>query len=365
MFGRIKKYPKVAVFTVVSTIVIIGFFVAKPFKKTEKIVYSFEKVDKGDVVKTVSTSGKLEIQGSYYIHSEISGVVTEVNVEINQKVKEGDLLAYIDSPSTVEDFERYKDTYKFAEIDMRDARELYRTKEELYREELISKKELDDAKLAYERAFSNYKQIQQNYSYKSKSVESRYVKSPIDGIVLVKKIALRDTVGSGNLLFEIVPSLDTMRLIVNVDESDVGYVKPGMNVDFTVSAYPDEVFRGIIDQLNMTPVLIDGITMYQTVVNCTNSESKLRPGMNATATIKSGHVKNVLRVPNQAFYTTPVGVEVEDKAKVVWKRKGIANDQFDKIPLELGLVGDSYAEVKSGELLENDEILVGITRERK
>jgi len=361
---KVKKNLRLIIASVVLALVVLVFFVIKPFKKGEKITYTYAKADVGDVTKTVSTSGKLELIESYLISSVITGIITEVNVQLNQRVEQNQQLAFIDSPETLQAFEDYKETYRFAQLDLKDLRDVYRTKQELLRDNLISRKEYDDAKLAYERAEFNFKTTQLQYDTNKANVELRYVRAPVSGIVLQNNAVMRQAVAVGTVLFEIVPSLDTMRLLINIDESDVGHIKPGMLVNFTVSAYPDQTFEGTIDQVKMTPTQVDGITMYQTIVICKNRDNMLRPGMNAEATVFSSEVKKVLRVPNQAFFIVPEGEKLKDKEVVVWLKSGVGGKSFKKVPVETGLEGDSHTVILSGKLKSGDEVLVSVSREK-
>lgn len=330
-------------------------------------VYSYEKAEKGNISKTVSVSGSLDLFERVFVHSAIAGSVTKINTDYNEKITKDQLLLEIYSEEIVESFEKYADTYRFKQVDLANSRDLYETKKELFAEELISERELSDAKIAYQRMQSSFEEVKKEYERRKELLDSRKIYAPTSGIIINRGVDINQAVAAGTLLFEIAPTLEKMNLTINIDESDIGIVEKGQKVSFKVSAYPDEEFSGNIKEIRMSPKNINGITMYESLVICENREEKLKPGMSATATIHIGSRQNVLRVPNQAFLVIPPDSEEQEKTGV-WVKKSIsvANEMPVKfIEVEAGLRGDSYTEVVAGEIKKSDEVLISVIKEKK
>ena len=226
---------------------------------------------------------------------------------------------------------------------------------------MITQKEMDAAERGYKRVQMNYSQAKTNYSVAVENQRNRWVYAPVSGIIVKRLIERNNPVAPATELFYIADNLKKMQLIINVDESDVGFVKNGQQVEFTVSAFPDKTFRGKIDQLRMTPVTKNGIVTYESLVVCDNSELLLRPGMTATAMLVVDSRKNVLRVQTQALSVAPIDIEAEEGKRYLWKKvRATAKDiPVKRYEVRIGLVGDNYAEViASPDIQEGDKILI-------
>jgi HlyD family secretion protein len=151
-----------------------------------------------------------------------------------------------------------------------------------------------------------------------------------------------------------------MKLVISVDESDIGKIKKGQHVTFTVSAYPERTFSGTIKQVRMNPVPKGGVVTYQSTVICDNSDLLLKPGMTATVIIEIEKKDNVLHVPNQAFMVSPVPIDVNDRQKYVWKKteKLLSGLPVERIPISTGLQGDKNTEIIGKKLKIGEKILI-------
>jgi HlyD family secretion protein len=351
---------------VIIAIVVVFFQINK---KDQVYIYEFAKTEKGEVAKTVSVSGDLDLFERVFVRSEIGGEITEVHTDYNEEVNEDDLLVEIYSEDIIESFESYVDTYRFKQVDLQNSRDLYQTKQDLFSQELISERELSDAKVAYQRMLSSFKDVEKEYLRKKELLDSRMVYSPVSGTVINKNVEPNQVIGGGHVLFEIATTLEKLKLTINIDESDIGLIKKDQKVSFRVSAYPDEEFFGTIREIRMNPHKIDGVTVYKSLVICENRDNMLKPGMSATATIHIGNRLNVLRVPNQSLVVIPPDVDLEELEKsektVVWKKKDLVVDgiPYEKVEIDTGLVGDSYTEITSTNIKESEEILISIIRE--
>ncbi len=356
-----KKY---VIYSITAIIVAFSFFMVRGCGKKSVVSYTYADVSFGSVEKTISVSGKLELFDIYTVVSKIGGFVGKVNVSFNEVVKKNQVLSEIDSVDTDEAFEAYKDTYKFAKIDVINTKEMLKTKELLFDEKLISQFEINAAKLQYDKVVSTYTMVQKEYKKRLDNVEYKKILSPTAGIVIQSWATERLPVGPGTQLFLITPSLEKMKLIINIDESDIGFVKIGQEVLFSVSAYPEKEFKGNIEEIRMNPILRDGIVAYESLVVCKNENSLLRPGMTASATVNIAKKDNVLKIPNQAYVVSPLDIQIKRGQRFVWKKKlvSVGDLPMEKIEVKLGLIGDTYSEVIEGKIEDGDEVLISITK---
>jgi multidrug efflux pump subunit AcrA (membrane-fusion protein) len=192
------------------------------------------------------------------------------------------------------------------------------------------------------------------------------MRAPVSGIILSRHIEENVNIGNGSLVFIIAPDLKKMRLIISIDEADIGGVKNNQKVTFSVSAFPSKTFNGKVKQVRMDPKQSGGVVTYDALVDCSNEELLLKPGMTATASVLISRKENVLRILNQSFLVTPKKISYPPGKKFVWIRDRIS---LDPIPMKMkeiktGLVGDMYTEVLDT-LPVDSEILIRIDEKDK
>lgn len=359
MFKLNKKTVFILIVIIISA---ASFALFRSCSNNSPVAYEYDKVDSGTVEKTVSVSGKLGLYDQVIVRSAISGEISGVYSDFNARVKKGQLLLKIDSPAVDEAFRTYADTYRIAQMELESFRQKYKVTQQLYKEKLASKTELENARLAYQQKLANFRNVKNIYQERKENVKNKNMYSPISGIVIQKWVEEPMPVRAGTKMFLIAPTLKKMKLIINIDEADIGTVKTGQNVTFTVTAYPDKIFTGVIEQVRLNPVNNGGVVTYESVVICDNPEELLRPGMTATATVNVSKKENVLRVPNQALIVAPKEKQIKPGQKFVWVFDSSINDviPMKRVEVKIGLVGDYYTEIIYGPLKENDQILVGI-----
>lgn len=329
-------------------------------------VYRYEPVSRGEIKKTVSVSGKIEVLNSYFVLSKMDGIVNRVYVDFNDRVKKGQLLATMDSSEIDRKILKVEAEQERMELELLAAKNELNAKKELLLDNLISKKAVELAELNYMKAESQLNQVRLEHKIIKKSLSNTRITSPSSGIVISREIEANVPVNQNKVLFIIAEDLKEMRLILHVDESDIGFIKKGQEVKFTVSAFPEKIFKGAITQVRLNPVTrSDGqIVSYQSLVTCDNSELLLKPGMTATATVIVYNKQNALRAPNEAFIVSPVEIEEETGKKYLWKKKPLSIDTMplERVEVETGVMGDYFTEIISGDIKEGDEILVSIEK---
>ncbi len=353
---------RVYIIGTVLGVLFLVYLMARGCGNDEELVYDYESIAKGRVKKTISVTGTLEVLNSYTVASKISGMVTQVLVDFNQRVGKGQLLATIDSSEIDQNLLKMSAKLEIAKLELQSAKQDLAGKKNLFKDNLISKKEMERAELQYKQILSQHKQILIDYNIAVKNKSNSRVTSPTTGIVVSREIDPYMMVSEKKVLFVVAESLKKMRLIISVDETDIGFIKNGQKVSFTVSAYPEDTFTGTIDQVRFNPITKGEVVTYESVVLCDNSELLLKPGMTATATIEVANKDGVLRVPNQALIVSPVEVKEMSMGKYVWVKEDLSLGKLPvrRVKIETGIMGDHYAEVLSGKIKEGDDVLIGV-----
>jgi len=342
-------------------IILALVFSLKACGKSSKYNYEFQKASVGPVQKTISATGVLEVDGVRPVLCKLNGIMENVKVVPEQKIKKGQLLATIDTSEIDQKLLRLATKLESSQLQLISERKLYQGKKNMYKENLISKKGLEQAELSYKTSINHHKLNRIDYNQCLRQKRNARILAPINGVVLSVKTTVNSPVRVNHTIFVIAPDLAKMLLKINIDESDIGNVKKNQAVTFNVSAYPVQKFKGVIKLVSINPIKSGGLVTYQSEVECDNSEFLLKPGMTATSTIIVAQKKKALRVPNQAFIVSPDYAEYRADGKYLWKKsKKIIN----KLPLkqfkvETGLAGDMFTEIVKN-VKKGDEILVKI-----
>lgn len=301
------------------------FFIMKKSSSNSTVTYNTQEIKKGDLQVTVLATGNLEPTNSVDIGIEVSGTIKEIYVDFNDEVKVGQVLAKLDTTKLKSQVDSSKASLAIAKANLKETEVTVKNKKLTYDRTLKmfkqskgkypSQNDLDDSRFSYEAALaaydSNKAQVEQaNFDLKTSedNLEKAVVKSSIDGIVLDRAVEVGQTVAasmSTPTLFTLAKDLTKMQLIVSIDEADVANIKEGLDVLFTVDAYPNETFKGRIKQVRLNPIEESGVITYETVVSVENERLLLRPGMTASAKIITKELKDKLLVPNAALRYTP------------------------------------------------------------
>ncbi|MDA1093963.1 MAG: efflux RND transporter periplasmic adaptor subunit [Acidobacteria bacterium] len=295
------------------------------FTKTEFVPdVSTVALVRGDVVDTVGATGALEAVTTVQVGSQVSGIIEELNADFNSIVRAGDVIARLE-PSLFEtqveqgraNLARSEADVERLQVTLEDAEAQLKRSEDLSARQLISNIELEAAQVAVRSVAAQLKSAQAGVIQSRAALNQNEVNlghtvitAPIDGIVLARQVDAGQTVAAGMSapeLFIIAEDLTKMQVIANIDESDVGRIRRGQPVTFTVDAYPAEEFEGTVSQIRLEPVVVQNVVTYATVIDVPNNDLKLKPGMTATVTLEIARRENVLRVPNSAlrFRATP------------------------------------------------------------
>jgi len=314
-----KKILVVLIVGVGSTALAYNYF----FRTTEFVpTVSTVTLTRGDVVDTVGATGALEAVTTVQVGSQVSGIIEALYVDYNSIVRQGDVIARLE-PSLFEtqieqgqaNLTRSEADLERLQVTLDDAEAQLARSEDLSSRDLISTTELEAAQVATRSAAAQLKSaeagvIQSRASLNQNEVSLGHtvITAPIDGIVIARQVDVGQAVNAGTSapeLFIIAADLTKMRVIANIDESDVGRIRPGQVVTFTVDAYAAEEFDGIVSQIRLEPVLEQNVVTYATVIDVPNNDLKLKPGMTATVTLEIARRENILRIQNAALRFRP------------------------------------------------------------
>lgn len=316
---------KKTLFIIMAIVVIVGLVVGFTLVKkssNNKPKYRTEKVSRGDIEAVVTATGTLNPVVLVQVGSQVSGRIEKIYVDFNSKVKKGDILAELDQSQLKAQIEQNQANYQNAiasveraKVSLEIAQKNYERAKSLFEKNLISSQEKDQAEAAYLQAKADLvsaeaRAAQAKYQLDASKVNLSYaiIRSPIDGVVVSRNVNVGQTVAASfqaPTLFEIANDLTKMQVECLVDEADVGKVKEGQKVKFTVEAYPNETFWGVVRQVRYAAQVQQNVVQYTAILDVDNSSMKLLPGMTATCSIIVGEAKNVLRIPNAALRFTP------------------------------------------------------------
>ena len=295
---------KVIKMTAMATITAL---VATACSKESKISIETETATKGDLTETVTATGTLESVTQVDVGTQVTGKVVKLFADYNSIVKKGELIAEIDKTlleSEVEaadaNMESARDTYEYTKKN-------YERDKALHDKQLISDYEYETSKNSYRVAELNYKKSKADRVKAAENLGYAEIYAPIDGIVISREVEIGQTVVANMEVANIftIADLDNMQVIGDVDEADIGQVKTGQRVTFTVDAYPDDTFSGRVTQVRLNPTEESNVVTYEVVVSADNTEGKLIPGLTANLTIYTAEATNVVQVTTKALKFEP------------------------------------------------------------
>ena len=332
-------------------------------KKTE-VKYESSKVSKQNISTSITATGTIEPVTEVEVGTQVSGIIDKIYVDYNSVVKKGQLIAELDKTNLLSELSSAKSNMESAKSKMEYQKSNYNRYKELYSKGLVSADDYENAQLSYKQASEEYAIQKESVSKAQTNLGYAIITSPIDGIVLSKEVEEGQTVAAAMetpTLFIIAQDLTDMQVIADVDEADIGGVKEGQRVTFTVDAFPDDLFEGKVTQVRQEATEESNVVTYEVVISAPNDDLKLKPGLTANVTIFTNERDGVLAVPSKALRFAPNEnllaegesiTDCEGKDKV-WMREG---SNFKAVPVKIGVTNGTYTEIISG-LKEGDAVL--------
>lgn len=301
--------PKTFIIIGIAIVAVIGILALKPFSKKETSV-SFEtvKVQSGTISNTVTATGTIQAIKSITVGTQVSGIIQHIYVDFNDRVKQGQLLAKLDEVPLRSQLEQSQSAVDQAQAQLNYQEATYKRIKVLYDKELVAQADYDQAVYNYENSKASLTNAKSALARAKVNLDYATVTSPIDGVVLNRAVEEGQTVAASfntPTLFTIVNDVTQMQVQTSVDEADIGKVKQGQRVEFTVDAYPDMKFQGSVSQVRLQPVTTNNVVTYVVIMKAPNPENKLMPGMTASTTIYVDEKENTLFLPGKAVRFKP------------------------------------------------------------
>ncbi len=300
---------KVLIISGIILAAVIILVALKPFSGKDA-TYTFDtvKVERGSISNVVTATGTIEAITTVEVGTQVSGIIEHIYVDFNDNVKQGQVLAKLDETNLREQLKQSQASLDQALAQLNYQEATYNRLKALYEKQLVAQADYDQALFNFENAKASVTNARSAVSRAKVNLNYATITSPINGVVLNRAIEEGQTVAASfntPTLFTIVNDLTQMEVQTSVDEADIGKVKEGQNVEFTVDAYPDLKFDGTVSQVRLQPVTTNNVVTYVVILNAPNSDKKLMPGMTASATIYVERMDNTLTLSGKAVRFTP------------------------------------------------------------
>jgi HlyD family secretion protein len=357
--------------------------------KGDTPTYRTEPITRGDIEQSVTATGTVNAVTTVQVGTQVSGTIKTLYVDFNSRVKKGQLIAQID-PSTFESQVQQSQAnllsaqanLEKAQTALANDKKTFERNKELFAKNLIAQSDLDTAETAYQTdkaqvnsAKAQIEQAKASLDYAKQNLAYTKILSPVDGVVISRNVDVGQTVAASfqtPTLFTIAQDLTKMQIDTNVAESDIGVVKVGQEVDFTVDAYPDTTFEGRVWQIRQAPITVQNVVTYDVVIQVNNKDFKLMPGMTANVSIVIQKKNNVLRITNAALRfrmserpsssVTGTAGAGGKKGPAIWI---LENGKPRRIVMTPGISDGNYTEVTSDDLKEGQQAIVEALKKNK
>ncbi len=352
--------------TALALIVVVCVFACGMGQKAKAAKkYVTVDVTRGDISQTVTATGEIMPVNTVNVGSQVSGTIEELYVDYNSKVKQGDLLLKIEPSVLQASVDEAKASLESAKSQLSLAKNDYERNKTLYDSDFISRAEMEKALSTYEQAVQSVKRMQSQYDRAVTNLGYATITSPVDGTVISRKVDKGQTVAASFQtpdLFEIAEDLTKMQIETSVSEADIGVIKEGQAVTFTVDAYPKQKFVGSVRQIRLSPTMTSNVVVYTVVIDVDNSDLRLMPGMTAFVTIIIAAANDAWKAQNSAFLLRSFdgivdvpNADVTPNSHLAVKRDNdVVFVKYDK-----GLVTATETQIISDEVMDGDKIIVG------
>lgn len=321
-----------------------------------EVSYETAKVEKATIGNSVTATGTIEAVTSVEVGTQVSGIIDKIYVDYNSVVKKGQVIAELDKTNLISELKSATSQLESAKSDLSYQQSNFSRMKTLYGKGLISANDYESARLSLQQAQSLVAQRQEAVNKAQTNLSYATITSPIDGVVLSKSVEEGQTVASSfstPTLFTIVKDMTDMRVVASVDEADIGQVKVGQRVTYTVDAYPDETFEGTVTQVRNEATTENNVVTYEVVISAPNPDLKLKPGLTANVTIYTLEQSGIVSVPTKALRFTPTKETVGAGDKIVdcngihklWVREGRT---FKAYSVQTGITNGTRTQILSG-----------------
>ena len=358
---------KTLVIVAVAAIAALAVWLLSGGKKEEKITFDTAAVAPANIMNSITATGTIEPVTSVTVGTQVSGIVSKLFVDYNSIVKKGQVIAELDKTNLMSQLNTAKTQLATAQSQLNYQTANYKRYKTLFEKGLVAADDFDNAKLSYTQATEQVASAKEEVQRAQTNLGYATITSPIDGVVLSKSVEEGQTVAasfSTPELFTIAQDLTNMQVVADVDEADIGDVKEGERVTFTVDAYPDDTFEGEVKQVRQEATTTNNVVTYEVVISAPNADLKLKPGLTANVTIYTAERKGVLSVPSKALRFTPqketVGkmkiVDVANAKNKVWTIEG---NSIVAHKVNIGMTDGTNTQIVGG-IAEGTKVVTGL-----
>lgn len=358
---------KTLVILAVAAIAALAVWLLSGDKKEEKITFDTAAVAPANIMNSITATGTIEPVTSVTVGTQVSGIVSKLFVDYNSVVKKGQVIAELDKTNLMSQLNTAKTQLATAQSQLNYQTANYKRYKTLFEKGLVAADDFDNAKLSYTQAKEQVASAKEEVQRAQTNLGYATITSPIDGVVLSKSVEEGQTVAasfSTPELFTIAQDLTNMQVVADVDEADIGDVKEGERVTFTVDAYPDDTFEGEVKQVRQEATTTNNVVTYEVVISAPNADLKLKPGLTANVTIYTAERKGVLSVPSKALRFTPqketVGkmkiVDVANAKNKVWTIEG---NSIVAHKVNIGMTDGTNTQIVGG-IAEGTKVVTGL-----
>lgn len=358
---------KALVIAAVAAITALAVWLLSGGKKEEKITFDTAAVAPANIMNSITATGTIEPVTSVTVGTQVSGIVSKLFVDYNSVVKKGQVIAELDKTNLMSQLNTAKTQLATAQSQLNYQTANYNRYKTLFEKGLVAADDFDNAKLSYTQTKEQVVSAKEEVQRAQTNLGYATITSPIDGVVLSKSVEEGQTVAasfSTPELFTIAQDLTNMQVVADVDEADIGDVKEGERVTFTVDAYPDDTFEGEVKQVRQEATTTNNVVTYEVVISAPNADLKLKPGLTANVTIYTAERKGVLSVPSKALRFTPqketVGkmkiVDVANAKNKVWTIEG---NSIVAHKVNIGMTDGTNTQIVGG-IAEGTKVVTGL-----
>lgn len=358
---------KALVIAAVAAIAALAVWLLSGGKKEEKITFDTAAVAPANIMNSITATGTIEPVTSVTVGTQVSGIVSKLFVDYNSVVKKGQVIAELDKTNLMSQLNTAKTQLATAQSQLNYQTANYNRYKTLFEKGLVAADDFDNAKLSYTQAKEQVVSAKEEVQRAQTNLGYATITSPIDGVVLSKSVEEGQTVAasfSTPELFTIAQDLTNMQVVADVDEADIGDVKEGERVTFTVDAYPDDTFKGEVKQVRQEATTTNNVVTYEVVISAPNADLKLKPGLTANVTIYTAERKGVLSVPSKALRFTPqketVGkMKIVDAANAKNKVWTIEGNSIAAHKVNIGMTDGTNTQIVGG-IVEGTKVITGL-----
>jgi HlyD family secretion protein len=384
--GTILGSSRLRLFAIITgSLAVLGIALFFVFRSgNNEVAYRTDPVTRGDVQQSVTATGTVNPVTTVQVGTQVSGTIKVLYADFNSRVKKGQIIALIDPTFYETQLAQAQANTDRADAAMRDAERILNQNKTLYERNLVAKNDYDAAVTGYDSAKAQLAQAKAALQTAATNLSYTKIFSPVDGIVISRNVDVGQTVAASfqtPTLFTIAQDLTKMQIDTNVAESDIGAVKVGQEVEFTVDAYPNTTFSGKVWQIRQAPITVQNVVTYNVVVQVNNSDFRLMPGMTANVSIIIETRHDVLRITNASLRFrmtdrpaggsaggvagtgTKTGAGVgEKKGPSVWV---LEQGMPKRVSITPGVSDGNYTEITSGDVKEGQEVIVESLKKNK